>query len=239
MRPIEGQIDDLIGEINARIAKNERALVTTLTKKMAEDLSAYLTNAGIRCRYLHHDIGAIERMEIIRDLRTGAFDVLVGINLLREGLDIPEITLVAILDADKEGFLRSETSLIQTIGRAARNSEGHVIMYADKITDSMRVAIDETKRRRKVQEEYNEAHGITPQTIQKSVRDLIAISKKVAADENALDKDPESMSKKELEKHIADIEKKMKKAAAELNFEAAAEYRDKLIMLKNTLRDVK
>ena len=239
VRPIEGQIDDLIGEINATTDKGERTLVTTLTKKMAEDLTKYLTENGIRVRYMHSDIGAMERMEIIRDLRTGAFDVLVGINLLREGLDIPEITLVAILDADKEGFLRSETSLIQTIGRAARNSEGHVIMYADKITDSMRVAIDETKRRRKVQEEYNEAHGITPQTIQKSVRDLIAISKKVAADENALDKDPESMSKKELEKHIADIEKKMKKAAAELNFEAAAEYRDKLIMLKNTLRDIK
>ena len=239
VRPSKGQIDDLLEEIHLRIERNERVLVTTLTKKMAEDLTKYLTENGIRVRYMHSDIGAMERMEIIRDLRRGEFDVLVGINLLREGLDIPEITLVAILDADKEGFLRSETSLIQTIGRAARNSEGHVIMYADKITDSMRVAIDETKRRRKVQEEYNEAHGITPQTIQKSVRDLIAISKKVAADENALDKDPESMSKKELEKHIADIEKKMKKAAAELNFEAAAEYRDKLIMLKNTLRDVK
>ena len=238
VRPVEGQIDDLISEVKKETEKHNKVLVTTLTKRMAEDLTDYMKEAGIRVRYLHSDID-LERTEIIRDMRLDVFDVLVGINLLREGLDIPEITLVAILDADKEGFLRSETSLIQTIGRAARNSEGHVIMYADKITDSMRVAIDETKRRRKVQEEYNEAHGITPQTIQKSVRALIAISKKVAADENALDKDPESMSKKELEKHIADIEKKMKKAAAELNFEAAAEYRDKLIMLKNTLRDVK
>ena len=238
-RPVEGQIDDLVSEVNKETANHHKVLITTLTKRMAEDLTNYMAELGIRVKYLHSDIDTLERAEIIRDLRLDVFDVLVGINLLREGLDIPEITLVAILDADKEGFLRSETSLIQTIGRAARNSEGHVIMYADKITDSMRVAIDETKRRRKVQEEYNEAHGITPQTIQKSVRDLIAISKKVAADENALDKDPESMSKKELEKHIADIEKKMKKAAAELNFEAAAEYRDKLIMLKNTLRDVK
>ena len=239
VRPVEGQIDDLVSEVNKETANHHKVLITTLTKRMAEDLTNYMAELGIRVKYLHSDIDTLERAEIIRDLRLDVFDVLVGINLLREGLDIPEITLVAILDADKEGFLRSETSLIQTIGRAARNSEGHVIMYADKITDSMRVAIDETKRRRKVQEEYNEAHGITPQTIQKSVRDLIAISKKVAADENALDKDPESMSKKELEKHIADIEKKMKKAAAELNFEAAAEYRDKLIMLKNTLRDVK
>ena len=239
VRPVEGQIDDLVSEVNKETANHHKVLITTLRKRMAEDLTNYMAELGIRVKYLHSDIDTLERAEIIRDLRLDVFDVLVGINLLREGLDIPEITLVAILDADKEGFLRSETSLIQTIGRAARNSEGHVIMYADKITDSMRVAIDETKRRRKVQEEYNEAHGITPQTIQKSVRDLIAISKKVAADENALDKDPESMSKKELEKHIADIEKKMKKAAAELNFEAAAEYRDKLIMLRNTLRDVK
>ena len=239
VRPVEGQIDDLVSEVNKETANHHKVLITTLTKRMAEDLTNYMAELGIRVKYLHSDIDTLERAEIIRDLRLDVFDVLVGINLLREGLDIPEITLVAILDADKEGFLRSETSLIQTIGRAARNSEGHVIMYADKITDSMRVAIDETKRRRKVQEEYNEAHGITPQTIQKSVRDLIAISKKVAADENALDKDPESMSKKELEKHIADIEKKMKKAAAELNFEAAAEYRDKLIMLKNTLRDIR
>ena len=239
VRPVEGQIDDLVSEVNKETANHHKVLITTLTKRMAEDLTNYMAELGISVKYLHSDIDTLERAEIIRDLRLDVFDVLVGINLLREGLDIPEITLVAILDADKEGFLRAETSLIQTIGRAARNSEGHVIMYADKITDSMRVAIDETKRRRKVQEEYNEAHGITPQTIQKSVRDLIAISKKVAADETAIDKDPESMSKKELEKHIADIEKKMKKAAAELNFEAAAEYRDKLIMLKNTLRDIR
>ena len=205
---------------------------------MAEDLTNYMAELGIRVKYLHSDIDTLERAEIIRDLRLDVFDVLVGINLLREGLDIPEITLVAILDADKEGFLRSETSLIQTIGRAARNSEGHVIMYADKMTDSMRAAIETTERRRKIQQEYNEAHGITPQTIQKSVRDLIAISKKVAAEEMSLTVDPESMSRKELEKTIADIEKKMKKAAAELNFEAAAEYRDKLIMLKNNLRDI-
>ena len=238
VRPVEGQIDDLISEVNKETANHHKILITTLTKRMAEDLTNYMSELGIRVKYLHSDIDTLERAEIIRDLRLDVFDVLVGINLLREGLDIPEITLVAILDADKEGFLRSETSLIQTIGRAARNSEGHVIMYADKITDSMRVAIDETKRRRKVQQEYNEAHGITPQTIQKSVRDLIAISKKVAADELSMSKDPESMSKKELEKYIADVQKKMKKAAAELNFEAAAEYRDKLIMLKNTLRDI-
>ncbi len=238
VRPVEGQIDDLISEVNKETANHHKILITTLTKRMAEDLTNYMSELGIRVKYLHSDIDTLERSEIIRDLRLDVFDVLVGINLLREGLDIPEITLVAILDADKEGFLRSETSLIQTIGRAARNSEGHVIMYADKITDSMRVAIDETKRRRKVQQEYNEAHGITPQTIQKSVRDLIAISKKVAADEMSMSKDPESMSKKELEKYIADVQKKMKKAAAELNFEAAAEYRDKLIMLKNTLRDI-
>ena len=238
VRPVEGQIDDLISEVNKETANHHKILITTLTKRMAEDLTNYMSELGIRVKYLHSDIDTLERAEIIRDLRLDVFDVLVGINLLREGLDIPEITLVAILDADKEGFLRSETSLIQTIGRAARNSEGHVIMYADKITDSMRVAIDETKRRRKVQQEYNEAHGITPQTIQKSVRDLIAISKKVAADELSMSKDPETMSKKELEKYIADVQKKMKKAAAELNFEAAAEYRDKLIMLKNTLRDI-
>jgi excinuclease ABC subunit B len=197
-----------------------------------------MAELGIRVKYLHSDIDTLERAEIIRDLRLDVFDVLVGINLLREGLDIPEITLVAILDADKEGFLRSETSLIQTIGRAARNSEGHVIMYADKVTDSMKHAIEETERRRKLQQEYNEAHGITPQTIQKSVRDLIAVSKKIAADEIQMEKDPESMSKKELEKMIADIQKKMQKAAAELNFEAAAEYRDHMIKLKNALRDL-
>ena len=238
VRPVEGQIDDLVSEVNKETAAHHKVLITTLTKRMAEDLTNYMSELGIRVKYLHSDIDTLERAEIIRDLRLDVFDVLVGINLLREGLDIPEITLVAILDADKEGFLRSETSLIQTIGRAARNSEGHVIMYADKITDSMKVAIDETARRRKVQQAYNEEHGITPQTIQKSVRELIAISKKVAADEMEISKDPESMSKKELEKLIADIQKKMKKAAAELNFEAAAEYRDRLIMLKNTLRDI-
>jgi excinuclease ABC subunit B len=238
VRPVEGQIDDLISEVNKETAQHHKVLITTLTKRMAEDLTRYMSEVGIRVKYLHSDIDTLERAEIIRDLRLDVFDVLVGINLLREGLDIPEITLVAILDADKEGFLRSETSLIQTIGRAARNSEGHVIMYADKITDSMRVAIEETNRRRSVQQAYNEAHGITPQTIQKSVRELIAISKKVAADEVKFAKDPESMSKKELEKTIADIQKKMQKAAAELNFEAAAEYRDKMISLKTMLREL-
>lgn len=238
VRPVEGQIDDLIGEVNKETKNHHKVLITTLTKRMAEDLTQYMNELGIRVKYLHSDIDTLERAEIIRDLRLDVFDVLVGINLLREGLDIPEITLVAILDADKEGFLRSETSLIQTIGRAARNSEGHVIMYADKITDSMRVAIDETERRRKLQQAYNEEHGITPKTIQKSVRDLIAISKKVAAEEMEFDKDPESMSRRELEKLIGDIQKKMKKAAAELNFEAAAEYRDKMVKLKNMLRDI-
>ena len=232
VRPVEGQIDDLIGEVNKETKNHHKVLITTLTKRMAEDLTQYMSELGIRVKYLHSDIDTLERAEIIRDLRLDVFDVLVGINLLREGLDIPEITLVAILDADKEGFLRSETSLIQTIGRAARNSEGHVIMYADKITDSMRVAIDETERRRKLQQAYNEEHGI------KSVRDLIAISKKVAAEEMEFDKDPESMSRRELEKLIGDIQKKMKKAAAELNFEAAAEYRDKMVKLKNMLRDI-
>ena len=238
VRPVEGQIDDLIGEVNKETKNHHKVLITTLTKRIAEDLTQYMSELGIRVKYLHSDIDTLERAEIIRDLRLDVFDVLVGINLLREGLDIPEITLVAILDADKEGFLRSETSLIQTIGRAARNSEGHVIMYADKITDSMRVAIDETERRRKLQQAYNEEHGITPKTIQKSVRDLIAISKKVAAEEMEFDKDPESMSRRELEKLIGDIQKKMKKAAAELNFEAAAEYRDKMVKLKNMLRDI-
>ena len=238
VRPVEGQIDDLIGEVNKETKNHHKVLITTLTKRMAEDLTQYMSELGIRVKYLHSDIDTLERAEIIRDLRLDVFDVLVGINLLREGLDIPEITLVAILDADKEGFLRSETSLIQTIGRAARNSEGHVIMYADKITDSMRVAIDETERRRKLQQAYNEEHGITPKTIQKSVRDLIEISKKVAAEEMEFDKDPESMSRRELEKLIGDIQKKMKKAAAELNFEAAAEYRDKMVSLKNMLRDI-
>ncbi len=235
VRPVEGQIDDLIGEVNREIAKKNKVLITTLTKRMAEDLTDYMREVGIRVKYLHSDIDTLERAEIIRDLRLDVFDVLVGINLLREGLDIPEITLVAILDADKEGFLRSETSLIQTIGRAARNSEGHVIMYADSITDSMRVAIDETNRRRGIQEAYNKEHGITPATIRKSVRELISISKKVAKEEYQFQKDPESMSKKELEKLIGEIQKKMQSAAAELNFEAAAELRDKMIELKKNL----
>jgi len=238
VRPVEGQIDDLIGEVNKEIAGKHKVLITTLTKKMAEDLTDYMREVGIRVKYLHSDIDTLERAEIIRDLRLDVFDVLVGINLLREWLDIPEITLVAILDADKEGFLRSETSLIQTIGRAARNSEGHVIMYADVITDSMRVAIEETNRRRRKQEAYNKEHGITPTTIQKSVRELIAISKKVAKEEYQFQKDPESMSKKELEKLVGDIQKKMQAAAAELNFEAAAELRDKMIELKKNLRDM-
>ena len=238
VRPVEGQIDDLIGEINKEVSKKNKVLVTTLTKRMAEDLTDYMREVGIRVKYLHSDVDTLERTEIIRDMRLDVFDVLVGINLLREGLDIPEITLVAILDADKEGFLRSETSLIQTIGRAARNAEGHVIMYADSITDSMQMAIDETKRRREIQMKYNEEHGITPQTIQKSVRDLISISKKVAAEEMCMEKDPESMSAKELEKLIKDMTKQMKKAAAELNFEAAAELRDKLVDLKKMLNDM-
>ena len=239
VRPVEGQIDDLIGEVNKEIANKHKILITTLTKRMAEDLTDYMRELGIRVRYLHSDIDTLERTEIVRDMRLDVFDVLVGINLLREGLDIPEITLVAILDADKEGFLRSETSLIPTIGRAARNAEGHVIMYADTITDSMRAALDETQRRREVQMAYNEEHGITPKTIQKAVRDLIAVSKKVAASEVQMEKDPESMSEKELEKLIKELEKQMKKAAADLNFEAAAELRDKLIELKKTLQEIK
>ena len=237
VRPVEGQIDDLIGEVNKEIEKKNKILITTLTKKMAEDLTDYMRDVGIRVRYLHSDIDTLERTEIVRDMRLDVFDVLVGINLLREGLDIPEITLVAILDADKEGFLRSETSLIQTIGRAARNAEGHVIMYADKITDSMRLAIDETQRRRELQKAYNDAHGITPTTIKKAVRDLIRISKKVAASELIMDKDPESMNKAELEKLISDVTKQMKKAAAELNFEAAADLRDKLVEFKKRLQE--
>ena len=238
VQPVEGQIDDLISEINKETAKKNKVLVTTLTKRMAEDLTDYMREVGIRVKYLHSDVDTLERTEIIRDMRLDVFDVLVGINLLREGLDIPEITLVAILDADKEGFLRSETSLIQTIGRAARNAEGHVIMYADTVTDSMQMAIDETKRRREIQMRYNEEHGITPQTIKKSVRDLISISKKVAAEELRMEKDPESMSVQELEKLIKDMTKQMKKAAAELNFEAAAELRDKLVDLKKMLHDI-
>ena len=238
VRPVEGQIDDLIGEVNKETSGGHKVLITTLTKKMAEDLTDYMREIGIRVKYLHSDIDTLERAEIIRDLRLDVFEVLVGINLLREGLDIPEITLVAILDADKEGFLRSETSLIQTIGRAARNSEGHVIMYADTITDSMRLALDETERRRAIQMAYNEEHGITPKTIRKSVRDLISISKKVAREEMQLKKDPESMSKKELEKLIQDVEKKMKKAAAELNFESAAQLRDQMVELKKMLQKI-
>ncbi|MCI9217490.1 MAG: excinuclease ABC subunit UvrB, partial [Dorea sp.] len=237
VRPVEGQIDDLVGEVNKETAKKNKVLITTLTKRMAEDLTDYMRELGIRVRYLHSDIDTLERTEIVRDMRLDVFDVLVGINLLREGLDIPEITLVAILDADKEGFLRSETSLIQTIGRAARNAEGHVIMYADTITDSMRAALDETKRRRDVQMRYNEENGITPTTIQKGVRDLISISRKVEAEEIRMEKDPESMSVDELKKLVGEITKQMKKAAAELNFEAAAELRDKLVELKKILQE--
>ena len=238
VRPVEVQIDDLIAEVRKETAHHNKVLITTLTKRMAEDLTDYMREVGIRVRYLHSDVDTLERSEIIRDMRLDVFDVLVGINLLREGLDIPEITLVAILDADKEGFLRSETSLIQTVGRAARNAEGHVIMYADTITDSMRRAIDETERRRALQQAYNEAHGITPQTIKKAVRDLISITKEIKPAETAFEKDPESMSRPELEKLIADVQKKMKKAAAELNFEAAAELRDQMVDLKKLLADM-
>ncbi len=238
VRPVEGQIDDLVKEVNREIEKKNKVLITTLTKRMAEDLTDYMKEIGIRVRYLHSDVDTLERAQIIRDMRLDVFDVLVGINLLREGLDIPEITLVAILDADKEGFLRSETSLIQTIGRAARNSEGHVIMYADVMTDSMRKAIDETSRRRALQEAYNEEHGITPTTIKKAVRDLIAVSKKVAETEVKLSKDPESMNRKELTKLIAQVEKQMRAAAADLNFEQAAELRDKMIELKKSLQEL-
>ena len=238
VRPVEGQIDDLISEIKKEVDKHNKILVTTLTKRMAEDLTDYMKEVGIRVRYLHADIDTLERAEIIRDMRLDVFDVLVGINLLREGLDIPEISLVAILDADKEGFLRSETSLIQTIGRAARNAEGHVIMYADNMTDSMKAAIGETERRRQIQQKYNEEHGITPQTIKKAVRDLISISKAIAQEEVKFEKDPESMNRKELEKLIAEVQKKMQKAAADLNFEAAAELRDKMLELKTALRDL-
>lgn len=238
VRPVEGQIDDLVGEVNKEIEKKNKVLITTLTKRMAEDLTDYMKEIGIRVRYLHSDVDTLERAEIIRDMRLDVFDVLVGINLLREGLDIPEITLVAILDADKEGFLRSETSLIQTIGRAARNSEGHVIMYADNMTDSMRKAISETERRRAIQEEYNKAHGITPTTIKKAVRDLIAVSKAVAKTEDKIKKDPESMNRKELTKLISQVEKQMRAAAADLNFEQAAELRDKMIELKKNLEEL-
>ena len=237
VRPVEGQIDDLIGEIR-RETDNNKVLITTLTKKMAEDLTDYLAEAGIRVKYLHSDIDTLERSQIIRDMRLDVFDVLVGINLLREGLDIPEISLVAIIDAYKEGFLRSETSLVQTIGRAARNADGRVIMYADTITDSMRRAIEETERRRAIQQKYNEEHGITPQTIRKAVRDLISISKEISKEEVRFEKDPESMDAKELTKLIADVEKQMRKAAADLNFEAAAELRDRMVDLKKHLLEV-
>lgn len=238
VRPVDGQIDDLVSEVNKEIEKKNKVLITTLTKRMAEDLTDYMKEIGIRVRYLHSDVDTLERAEIIRDMRLDVFDVLVGINLLREGLDIPEITLVAILDADKEGFLRSETSLIQTIGRAARNSDGHVIMYADNMTDSMKKAISETERRRAIQEEYNREHGITPTTIKKAVRDLIAVSKAVAKTEDKLKKDPESMNRKELTKLIGQVEKQMRAAAADLNFEQAAELRDKMIELKKSLEEL-
>ena len=238
VRPVEGQIDDLVGEINKEVEKHNKVLITTLTKRMAEDLTDYIREAGIRVKYLHSDIDTLERAEIIRDMRLDVFDVLVGINLLREGLDIPEITLVAILDADKEGFLRSETSLIQTIGRAARNAEGHVIMYADSITDSMRAAIDETNRRREIQQRYNEEHGITPQTIKKAVRDLIAISRAASAGEEEFRKDPESMDARELEKLAKELTKKMRQAAAELNFEEAAKLRDRMKEVKQMLLEL-
>ena len=237
VRPSHNQIDDLMEEIQLRIERNERTLITTLTKRMAEELTEYLLNNNVKCNYIHSDVDTLERVRIMSDLREGEYDVLVGVNLLREGLDLPEVSLVAILDADKEGFLRSETSLIQTIGRAARNSNGHVIMYADVMTDSMRNAIEETNRRREIQEAYNEEHGITPTTIKKAVRDLIAVSKAVAETEVKLKKDPESMSKKELKNLISQLEKQMRQAAADLNFEQAAELRDKMIELKKNLAD--
>ncbi len=238
IHPVEGQIDDLISKIKQETANHNKVLVTTLTKRMAEDLTRYMSEVGIRVKYLHSDIDTLERAQIIRDMRLDVFDVLVGINLLREGLDIPEISLVAILDADKEGFLRSATSLIQTVGRAARNAQGHVVMYADTITDSIQITLDETKRRRSIQQKYNEEHGITPQTIKKAVRDLISISKEIAKEEQAFEKDPESMNEKELKKLIATVEKKMRKAAADLNFEAAAELRDKMTELKKILNEM-
>ena len=238
VRPVEGQIDDLVGEVNKETAKGNKVLITTLTKHMAEDLTDYMREIGIRVKYLHSDIDTLERTEIIRDMRLNVFDVLVGINLLREGLDIPEISLVAILDADKEGFLRSETSLVQTIGRAARNAEGHVIMYADNMTDSMRLAIDETKRRRAIQEAYNKEHGITPKTIKKAVRDAISIYKETEEAPKKPEKDPESMSRKELEAAVKDVQKRMKQAAAELNFEEAALLRDQMIVLKKHLQEI-
>jgi excinuclease ABC subunit B len=239
VRPVEGQIDDLISEINKEVDKKYKILVTTLTKRMAEDLTDYMREVGIRVKYLHSDIDTLERSEIIRDMRMDVFDVLVGINLLREGLDIPEISLVAILDADKEGFLRSETSLVQTIGRAARNVDGHVIMYADRITDSMRAAIQETERRRAIQEAYNQEHGITPASIKKAVRGLISILKAAdpAADKD--EKELQSMDEKELDKLVSEISKQMHKAAAELDFETAAQLRDKMIEVKKHLLEIR
>lgn len=237
VRPIEGQIDDLISEVRKEVEAKNKVLVTTLTKRMAEDLTDYMKDVGIRVRYLHSDIDTLERIEIIRDMRLDVFDVLIGINLLREGLDIPEIALVAILDADKEGFLRSETSLIQTVGRAARNAQGHVLMYADRITDSMNKAISETNRRRVIQEKYNEEHGITPQTIQKAIRGLISISKEAQKASAQLERDPESMSTKEILALIAKLEKQMRKVAADLDFETAADLRDQITDLKKHLED--
>ena len=238
VRPVEGQIDDLISEIKKEVERKNKVLVTTLTKRMAEDLTDFMKEVGIRVKYLHSDIDTLERTEIIRDMRLDVFDVLVGINLLREGLDIPEISLIAILDADKEGFLRSETSLIQTIGRAARNVEGHVIMYADTITDSMRAAMEETKRRREIQKEYNEKNNITPTTIKKAVRDLISISKTVEKIGSQLEKDLESMNAKEMNQLIKEVTKKMHQAAAELNFEEAAVLRDELVKIKKQLESL-
>ena len=235
VKPVEGQIDDLIAEVNKEISGHNKVLITTLTKRMAEDLTTYMKEAGIKVRYLHSDIDTLERAEIIRDMRLDVFDVLVGINLLREGLDIPEITLVVILDADKEGFLRSETSLIQTVGRAARNADGRVIMYADTVTDSMRNAIDETNRRRQIQKKYNEEHNITPTTVKKAVRELIAISKAANDGGIKLEKDIESMNAKELEKLIRELNKKMHRAAADLNFEEAAAIRDKITEIRKTI----
>lgn len=239
VRPVEGQIDDLVSEIRKETKDHHKILVTTLTKRMAEDLTTYLQELGIRVKYLHSDIDTIERAEIIRDLRLDVFDVLVGINLLREGLDIPEITLVAIIDADKEGFLRNETSLIQTVGRAARNVDGHVIMYAETVTESMRIAIDETNRRRAIQQAYNEAHGITPKTIEKAVREVMSVSKEAAKEEKGFSRDPEDLDEEELTALADKYRKKMEDAAADLNFEVAAEYRDHLIEIKNMLRDMK
>ncbi len=238
IRPVKGQVDDLLSEIRSVVKNKGKVLVTTLTKRMAEDLTDYYKEIGVRVKYLHSDIDTMERSEIIRDMRLDVFDVLVGINLLREGLDIPEVCLVAILDADKEGFLRSETSLIQTIGRAARNADGRVIMYADQMTDSMKKAIGETERRRRIQDAYNQEHGITPQTIKKAVRELIRISTKADSGMEDLEQDPEYMSREELEKQLQKIMKRMNQAAAELNFEAAAELRDKMIEWKKILQNL-